>query len=63
MNPQAKELNELIGSLNPTVLNLLSERGKNIFFPKKQCPFCFFGFLPLLNGLFWNMHYVENVNL
>lgn len=35
MNPQAKELNELIGSLNPTVLNLLSERGKNIFFPKK----------------------------
>jgi aspartate/methionine/tyrosine aminotransferase len=35
MNPQAKELNEVIGAQNSNVLNLLSERGKNIFFPKK----------------------------
>jgi aspartate/methionine/tyrosine aminotransferase len=35
MNPQAKELNETIIKSNPVVLDLLSERGKNIFFPKK----------------------------
>lgn len=35
MNPQAKELNEIIGAQNSNVLNLLSECGKNIFFPKK----------------------------
>jgi len=35
MNPQAKELNEIIGKNSEVVFNLLSERGKNIFFPKK----------------------------
>ncbi len=35
MNPQAKELNEIIGKNSPVVFDLLSERGKNIFFPKK----------------------------
>ena len=35
MNPQALELNEIISKNNPVVLNLLSNRGKNIFFPKK----------------------------
>ena len=35
MNPQAQELNNLISSKNPAVLELLSQRGKNIFFPKK----------------------------
>lgn len=35
MNPQAEALNKTIGELSPTVLELLSERGKNIFFPKK----------------------------
>ncbi|MCF8358154.1 MAG: aminotransferase class I/II-fold pyridoxal phosphate-dependent enzyme [Prolixibacteraceae bacterium] len=35
MNPQAEELNKLIQSENPVVYDLLSEKGKNIFFPKK----------------------------
>ncbi len=35
MNPQAQELNEVILSQNPVVFDLLSEKGKNIFFPKK----------------------------
>lgn len=35
MNPQAQSLNEVIASKNQAVFDLLSERGKNIFFPKK----------------------------
>ncbi len=35
MNPQAAELNNVIQAKNTTVFELLSERGKNIFFPKK----------------------------
>ena len=35
INPQAQSLNETIQLINPNVLNLLSERGKNIFFPSK----------------------------
>ncbi|MBD3343799.1 MAG: aminotransferase class I/II-fold pyridoxal phosphate-dependent enzyme [Chitinivibrionales bacterium] len=35
MNPQAQELNDLIRNVNPHVYDLLSERGRNIFFPKK----------------------------
>jgi len=35
MNPQAEELNKIIRENNPVVYDLLSERGKNIFFPKK----------------------------
>ncbi len=35
MNPQAEELNKVIKENNPVILELLSERGKNIFFPKK----------------------------
>lgn len=35
MNPQAQNLNEVIISKNQAVYDLLSERGKNIFFPKK----------------------------
>ena len=35
MNPQAQNLNEIIASKNKAVFDLLSERGKNIFFPKK----------------------------
>mgnify|MGYP003321444328 CR=1 FL=1 len=35
MNPQAQSLNEVISSKNQAVFDLLSERGKNIFFPKK----------------------------
>lgn len=35
MNPQAEELNTIIREKNPAVFGLLSERGKNIFFPKK----------------------------
>jgi|TARA_B100002003_G_scaffold245043_1_gene272169 aspartate/methionine/tyrosine aminotransferase len=34
MNPQAEELNKQIESTNPAILELLSERGKNIFYPK-----------------------------
>ena len=35
MNPQAQALNDIILSENPAVFELLSERGKTIFFPKK----------------------------
>jgi len=35
MNPQAEALNEIITGENPAVLDMLSTRGKNIFFPKK----------------------------
>ena len=34
MNPLAKELNELIAQNNPHVLDMLSDLGKNLFFPK-----------------------------
>ena len=35
MNPQAEELNETIKNNNSAVYDLLSEKGKAIFFPKK----------------------------
>jgi aspartate/methionine/tyrosine aminotransferase len=35
MNPQAEELNSIIKTESSCVFDLLSERGKNIFFPKK----------------------------
>ena len=35
MNPQAEELNVIIREKSDTVYQLLSEKGKNIFFPKK----------------------------
>ncbi len=35
MNPQAEALNETIRQVSPTVFDLLSDKGKNIFFPKK----------------------------
>ncbi len=35
MNPQAEELNKIIREKSSVVYELLSERGKNIFFPKK----------------------------
>ena len=35
INPQAVELNEAITATNPHVFNLLSRRGKAIYFPKK----------------------------
>lgn len=35
LNPQAIELNNIIQEDNPSVFNLLSKRGKAIFFPKK----------------------------
>jgi len=35
MNPQAEELNVIVREKSTTVYELLSERGKNIFFPKK----------------------------
>ncbi len=35
LNPQATELNESITSVNPHVYDMLSERGRSIFFPKK----------------------------
>lgn len=35
MNPQAEELNKIIQEKNPVIYELLSEKGKNIFFPKK----------------------------
>ncbi len=35
MNPQAEELNDIIRKKSTTIFDLLSERGKNIFFPKK----------------------------
>ena len=35
INPQAQVLNDTINKNNPTILSLLSDRGKTIFFPKK----------------------------
>lgn len=35
MNPQAEELNQIIRQKSGPVYEMLSERGKNIFFPKK----------------------------
>ena len=35
MNPQAEDLNQIIKKKNQVVYDLLSERGKQIFFPKK----------------------------
>lgn len=35
LNPQAKELNDIIKAGSPTVYNLLSNRGKAIYFPRK----------------------------
>ena len=35
MNTQAEELNEIIKKNNPNVYELLSDKGKAIFFPKK----------------------------
>ena len=35
MNPQAEELNKIIREKSSVVYDLLSERGRNIFFPKK----------------------------
>ncbi|MEN8117130.1 MAG: aminotransferase class I/II-fold pyridoxal phosphate-dependent enzyme [Bacteroidota bacterium] len=35
MNPQAEALNKVIQEKNSVIFDLLSERGKNIFFPKK----------------------------
>jgi aspartate/methionine/tyrosine aminotransferase len=35
MNPQAEELNQIIRKKNRAVYEMLSERGKNIFFPRK----------------------------
>ena len=35
IDPQAKELNEAIKSATPHVFAMLSEKGRNIFFPKK----------------------------
>lgn len=34
MNPLAQELNEMLAEANPHVLEMLSELGKNLFFPK-----------------------------
>src|SRR5690554_1724767 len=36
MNPQALELNEVIQSENQAIYEMLSQRGKAIFFPKKS---------------------------
>jgi aspartate/methionine/tyrosine aminotransferase len=35
LNPQAVDLNDAIGAANPSVLDMLSEKGKAIFFPKR----------------------------
>ncbi|WP_339738538.1 aminotransferase class I/II-fold pyridoxal phosphate-dependent enzyme [uncultured Sunxiuqinia sp.] len=35
MNPQAEELNKIIKAKNLVIYDLLSKKGKNIFFPKK----------------------------
>jgi aspartate/methionine/tyrosine aminotransferase len=35
MNPQAEELNQVIRNKNAAIFDMLSEKGKNIFFPKK----------------------------
>jgi len=34
MNPLAKELNDMIAAENPAVLDMLSDLGKNLYFPK-----------------------------
>jgi aspartate/methionine/tyrosine aminotransferase len=34
MNPQAEELNKIIQEKNPAIYEMLSNRGKNIYFPK-----------------------------
>jgi len=34
MNPLAVELNEMLSQSNPYVLEILSDLGKNLFFPK-----------------------------
>ena len=34
MDAQAQALNKIIGDLNPNVVEMLSDKGKNIFFPK-----------------------------
>ena len=38
INPQATELNETISGASPQVLDMLSTRGKSIFFPAKNAP-------------------------
>ena len=35
LNPQAEELNRIIKTHSPTVYELLSKKGKAIYFPKK----------------------------
>lgn len=35
MNPQAEKLNKILADENPAILDLLSEKGKNIYFPSK----------------------------
>ncbi len=35
MNPQAEELNRIIQEKSSVVFELLSQRGKEIYFPKK----------------------------
>src|SRR3989338_6703147 len=35
LNPQAIELNEIINKVNPVIYELLSDKGKAIFWPKK----------------------------
>jgi len=35
MNPQAQALNDIIFQINPVVFDLLSQKGRNIFFPLK----------------------------
>jgi aspartate/methionine/tyrosine aminotransferase len=35
MNPQARDLNQLIKSRNPAILDLLSQKGKGIYYPAK----------------------------
>jgi len=35
LDPQAEELNEIIKKNNPVMLDLLSEKGKAVYFPKK----------------------------
>ena len=34
MNPIAKELNEIIQEVNPNIYDMLSSKGKNLYFPK-----------------------------
>ena len=36
INPQAQALNETIGKNHPAILELLSQKGKAIFFPKSS---------------------------